>query len=69
MTAVKQAEKAYTVAEAAELKGVSKDYIFAAIHRTEPPCLLAKNVSTGKRPTYRIGAGALEAWWNALPDG
>lgn len=69
MTAKRAAEEAYTVARAAEIKGVSKDFVFAAIHRTEPPCLVAKNISTGKRPTYRIGAGALEAWWDSLPDG
>ena len=63
------AERAYSPAEAAALKGVSLDYIYAAIKRTEPPCLVAKNVSTGKRKTYRIGASALEEWFDALPDG
>lgn len=69
MSAQKVAERAYSIREAAELKGVSYDYILAAIKRTEAPFLAAKNVSTGKRKTYRISASALEAYWDSLPDG
>lgn len=68
MAGVKQAEKAYTIAEAAALKGVSYDTISRALHATEGNVLAAKNVSSGKRPTYRIAASALEAWFDGLAD-
>jgi excisionase family DNA binding protein len=60
-----EAEAAYTIAEAAELKSVSQGFIRKAIAATEPPMLAAKKV--GK--SYRINASALEAFWKSLPDG
>jgi excisionase family DNA binding protein len=68
MSAKLAAEEAYTVAEAAALKRVSYDTIARAIHATEGNTLAAKNVSSGKRPTYRIAASALEAWFEGLRD-
>lgn len=70
---VAEAERAYTIDEAAELKSVSPGYIRKAIRSTgQPddrghvmPPLTAKKVGKG----YRIAASALEAWWAALPDG
>lgn len=64
LLALLHAEPAYTIAEAAALKGVSPDYVRRAIHRTEAPFLRAKKV--GK--SYRIAASALEEWWASLPD-
>ena len=63
-----EAEVAYTIAEAAALKSVSQDTIRRAIRATEGNTLAAKNVSSGKRPTYRISASALEAWFDGLDD-
>lgn len=61
---VKQAERAYTIAEAADLKGVSPDYIRNAIRATSGNTLAAKKVGKG----YRIAASALEAWFDGLED-
>lgn len=58
------AEAAYGLKEAAELKGVSIDTLKKAIHATEGPVLKAKRV--GNR--YRIGARALDDWFESLPD-
>lgn len=70
MSAVqKVAERAYTVEEVAELKGVSKEYVARAIRATEGNTLAAKNISTSKKvPRYRISASAVETWWAGLPD-
>ena len=65
MSAPKVAERAYTLEEAAALKSVSVPYLRKQIKRTEAPVLEAKKV--GK--SYRISASALEAFWDALPDG
>lgn len=73
MSTQREAERAYTIDEAAELKSVSPGYIRKGIKsnglpdskgRVMPP-LAAKKVGKG----YRIGASALEAWWALLPDG
>ncbi|MFL6024583.1 MAG: excisionase family DNA-binding protein [Marmoricola sp.] len=61
---VKQAERAYTIAEVAGLKGVSPDYVRAAIRATEGNTLAAKKVGRG----YRISASAVESWWAGLAD-
>ena len=60
-----EAEKAYTIAQVAELKNVSPGFVRKALNATEGACLTAKKV--GK--SYRISASAIEAWWAALPDG
>lgn len=60
----REAEKAYSVQQAAEQKGVSPDTIRRAIRATEPPFLRAKKV--GGR--IRVGASDLESWWASLPD-
>jgi excisionase family DNA binding protein len=65
MTARVEAERAYTIDEAAELKSVSPGYIRKAIKATEGATLAAKKVGKG----YRISASALDAWFDALPDG
>jgi excisionase family DNA binding protein len=59
---IREAERAYNITEAAELKGVSPDTIRRAIRSGT---LAAKHVGRG----YRIAASSLEAWWDALPDG
>lgn len=65
MTAPKQrASRAFSVRDAAELKGVSQDVIRRAVRATEPPFLRAKKV--GGR--VRIDENALEDWWASLPD-
>lgn len=64
MSAPKVAERAYSITEAADLKGVSPDTIRRAIRATEGATLSAKKVGRG----YRIGASALEAWWASLED-
>lgn len=66
MTATKvlEAEKAYSIAEFAAIKGVSYDYVYAAIKSTEGNTLPAKKVGRG----YRISASAGEAWWAGLDD-
>lgn len=64
MSAKREAERAYSISEAAELKGVSPDTIRRAIRATEGAAIAAKKI--GSR--YRISAGALEAWWEALDD-
>jgi hypothetical protein len=64
----KRAEEAYTINQAAAIKGVSPNHIRRAIRATEGNTLAAKNVSSGARPTYRISASALEAWWEGLSD-
>lgn len=58
------AQRAFTIASAAELKDVSRDTIRRAIRATEPPFLRAKKV--GGR--IRIAEQDLEAWWEQLPD-
>lgn len=65
----KDAERWYTIAEAAALASVSDDYIRKAMNRTEPPMLVAKNIGLGKRPSYRISATELDAFFDGLPDG
>lgn len=62
--AVKQAERAYTITELAELKSVSPDFVRAAIKATDGNVLIAKKVGR----SYRISASAAEAWWNRLED-
>lgn len=64
MSAPKQAEQVYTLAEAADIKRVSKDHLRRAIKAKEGPILAAKIVGRG----YRISASALEAWWAAQAD-
>jgi excisionase family DNA binding protein len=64
MSAPKAAERAYTIPEAAELKGVSANFIRKAIRATEGNTLAAKKVGKG----YRIAASALEAWFAGLED-
>ena len=64
MTPPKVAEKAYTLAEAAELKSVSIGYLRKAIKATDGNTLAAKRV--GKE--YRVTASALEAFWSGLDD-
>lgn len=59
-----EAEKAYTIIQAAELKQVSPDFIRAAIRATKGNTLSAKKVGRG----YRIKASALEAWFEGLAD-
>lgn len=61
---VKQAERAYTIVEAAELKSVSPDFVRAAIRAKEGNTLPAKKIGRG----YRITASALEAWWDRMAD-
>lgn len=58
------AENAYTIAQAAQVKAVSPDTIRKAIHATEGPTLHAKKVGN----SYRISAKALDTWFNNLPD-
>lgn len=60
----RQAETAYTITQAAELKNVSPGYIRAAIRATAGPVLRAKRVGKG----YRITATALEEWFDSLED-
>lgn len=64
-TPVTRAEEAYTIAQVAEMKNVSQGFVRKALAATEGPSLTAKKV--GK--SYRISAGAVEAWWASLPDG
>lgn len=64
MTKPSEAEKAYTIAQAAELKNVSPDFIRAAIKATRGNTLPAKKVGRG----YRIKASSLEAWFDGLED-
>lgn len=61
---VKEAERAYTLDQAAELLSISKDTLRRAIKATEGNVLPAKLV--GGR--YRIRASALDAWWERLED-
>lgn len=60
----KTAERAFTIAQAADLKGVSTRTLHRAIRATEPPFLRAKKI--GGR--IRIGESDLEDWWQQLPD-
>lgn len=60
----KEAERAYTLDEAAALLSVSKDTLRRAIKATSGNVLPAKLVGRG----YRIRASALETWWNGLED-
>lgn len=62
---VVEAEKAYTIAQVAELKNVSPGFVRKAIKATEGPCLRAKKVGKG----YRASASAVEDWWSSLDDG
>lgn len=64
----KQAERAYTIAEAAAVKSVSPDTIRRAIKATEGNLLRAKNIGTEKHPRYRIPASSLEDWFDGLVD-
>jgi len=63
-TEPKEAERAYSIAAAADLKSVSQDFIRRAIRATTPPMLRAKKVGKG----YRISASDLESWWNDLEE-
>lgn len=62
--AQKAAQRAFSIKEAAELKGISQDTVRRAIHATEPPFLKAKKVGAH----IRIGEHDLEDWWSQLPD-
>lgn len=64
MTAKVEAERSHTVAEVCQLKSVSKNFVLAAIHRTDGSGLRAKKVGKG----YRIDASAINEWWAAMPD-
>lgn len=64
MTPVRQAEAAYTVTEAAEIKRVSRDLILRAIRATEGNVIRAKKVGRG----YRISASELDAWFDRLDE-
>lgn len=64
MTTVTEAEAAYTIIEAAEIKRVSPDLIRRAIKSKDAPFLRAKKIGRG----YRIAASALEDWWGQLED-
>lgn len=61
---IREAERAYTIQEVAELKGVSRGFVREAIKRTDGNVLMAKKVGKG----YRISASAVEAWWAGLED-
>lgn len=61
---VREAERAYTLDEAAALLSVSKDTLRRAIKATDGHVLPAKLIGRG----YRIRASALDAWWNGLED-
>jgi excisionase family DNA binding protein len=67
MTA-RQAERAYSLSEAAELKSVSEKTLRRAIQSRgeagDPTPLRAKRI--GGR--YRISASALEDWWEGLSE-
>jgi excisionase family DNA binding protein len=63
-TAKKAAQRAFSIQQAAALKGVSQDTIRRAVRATEPPFLRAKKI--GGR--IRIGEHDLEDWWTQLPD-
>lgn len=57
----REAEKVYSLADAAEVKSVSVDTLRRAIHSTEPAKNLpAKKVGKG----YGIKASDLDAWWD-----
>lgn len=64
MTVKREAERAYTLAEAADLKSVSQDTLRRAIRATEGATLSAKKV--GGR--LRVTASALDAWFDQLED-
>lgn len=57
----REAEKVYSIAEAAELKAVSQDTIRRAIKATDATLNLP-----AKRPgkSYGIKASDLDAWWD-----
>lgn len=55
---------AVTVAQAAEMVGVSTDTIKRAIHSQKPPNLRAKKVGT----KISIAVKDLAAWHESLPD-
>jgi excisionase family DNA binding protein len=61
---VKEAERAYTAAQVAELKGVSKEFVYQAIRATSGNALPAKRIGKG----YRITASDVESWWAGLED-
>lgn len=58
----REAERAYTTQEAADMKSVSKDTILRAIRRTEGNSLPATPLGRG----YRIKASELDAWFDRL---
>lgn len=58
------AERAYSLAEAADLKSVSQDTLRRAIRATEGNVLRAKKIGRG----YRISASALEDWFEGLDE-
>lgn len=73
-TAPLEAERAYTVKAAAEVKGVHPDTIRRAIRSTHPDFHLpAKQPSrpgskSAGRGGYRILASDLDDWFRRLPD-
>lgn len=73
MTAQREAERAYTIDQAAEVKSVSPGYIRAAVHSNGHPDKRGRRVpplaSKKVGGTYRITASALDAWFDSLPDG
>ena len=62
MSTRRDAERLYTIAQAAELMSVAEGTIRAAIKATEGNPLEAVNIGTGLQPRYRIRASALDAW-------
>lgn len=62
--AAHEAERAYTLANAAEIKDVSEQHLRRAIKSTGPHFLKAKLVG-GK---YRVSASDLDDWYRRLPD-
>jgi len=64
MTQRREAQRAYSITSAAELKDVSPDAIRRAIRATKGNVLKAKKIGSG----YRINASDLEAWWDGLAD-
>ena len=63
----REAEKAYTVAQAADMKGVSKKTILRAIHATKGNTLVARKPGLGKgRGSYLILASDLDRWFLGL---
>jgi excisionase family DNA binding protein len=60
----RQAERAYSIPEAAEVKSLSEATIRRAIHAQVGNVLAAKKV--GRH--YRIAASELDRWFDDLPE-